>query len=97
MTRDDRENLKRGPYMEKETYDTLKQMSDVTDENVRDTLDEIVMAFEAFAANEDLYNKLENACDNRDKTKAEFIADIIDVSVNRDGNIIISPVSAKMS
>lgn len=83
--------------MRQETYDTLKDMSDVTDENVRDTLDEIVMAFEVFASDEDVYDKLEKVCDNKDKTKAEFIADIIDVSVNRDGNIIISPVNAKMS
>lgn len=97
MSRDDRDNMKRGPYMRQHTYETLKDMSDVADENVRDTLDEIVMAFEVFANDEDVYGKLEKVCDNKDKTKAEFIADIIDVSVNRDGNIIISPVNAKMS
>jgi len=97
MSRDDRDNMKRGPYMRQDTYETLKDMSDVADENVRDTLDEIVMAFEVFANDEDVYDKLEKVCDNKDKTKAEFIADIIDVSVNRDGNIIISPVNAKMS
>ena len=96
MPRDDRENMKRGPYMRQDTYDVLKQMSDVTDENVRDTLDEIVMMFEVFAENEDIYDKLERVCENKDKTKAEFIAEMIDVSVNRNGNIIINPVNAKM-
>lgn len=96
MPRDDRQNMKRGPYMYNDTYGILKDMTDVTNKNVRDTLDEMVRVYAAFLQHEDAYSKLSKLSDNEDRDKGDIIVELVDVSTSQSGEIIISPVKAKM-
>jgi len=96
MVRDDRSNMKRGPYIKEDTYNELKSLSDITNNNIRDTLDELILIFAAFDDNEEAYGKLNQLADNTDSDKGQLIVNMIDVSVNNDGSIIINPLKAKM-
>lgn len=96
MSREDRKDMKRGPYIRESTYEELRDLTDVTGENVRDTLDEIILMTAAFNSDQRSYEKLEKLSENTERDKGDIIAEMIRVSVNSSGEIINNPMKARM-
>lgn len=96
MTREDREDKVRGPYMAEHKYEELKDLTDTTDKNVRDTLEHIITVFSALDGEEQAYKKIEKLSENEDEEIEDVLVKLIDVCINDSGGIIVNPVKAKM-